>query len=145
MTRCLSRCWRRSPSWRRKLARRRKPARLQQAARRLALASPVAVAIAVELLKSPDAAIQLRAAFGILNRAGIETAVKSSSLVVGETTLTVRPASELSTMTLQLSPQTAAAELLRRRAARIGLLAFTQYTFPGYVADPVARAYRRCA
>ena len=56
---------------------------LQQAARRLALASPVAVAIAVELLKSPDAAIQLRAAFGILDRAGIETAAKSSSEVSG--------------------------------------------------------------
>lgn len=39
--------------------------------------------------------------------------------------------------TSQLLPQVAAAELLRRRAARVGLLAFTQYTFARYQADPV--------
>lgn len=37
---------------------------------------------------------------------------------------------------LQLSPQEAAAELLQRRKARAGLLAFTQYTNPAYVAAP---------
>lgn len=37
---------------------------------------------------------------------------------------------------LQLSPQAAAAELLARRQARAGLLAFTQYTNPAYVAAP---------
>ena len=37
---------------------------------------------------------------------------------------------------LQLSPQAAAAELLARRKARVGLLAFTQYTNPTYVAAP---------
>ena len=48
----------------------------QQAAERLALASPVAVATAVGELRSDDPAIRLRAAFGILDRAGIETAPK---------------------------------------------------------------------
>jgi len=37
---------------------------------------------------------------------------------------------------LQLSPQEAAAELLLRRKARAGLLAFTEYTNPAYVAAP---------
>lgn len=37
---------------------------------------------------------------------------------------------------LQLSPQEAAAELLKRRQARAGLLPFTQYTNPAYVAAP---------
>lgn len=37
---------------------------------------------------------------------------------------------------LQLSPQEAAAELLLRRKARAGLLPFTQYTNPAYVAAP---------
>lgn len=37
---------------------------------------------------------------------------------------------------LQLSPQAAAAELLARRRARTGLLAFTQYTNPTYEAAP---------
>lgn len=37
---------------------------------------------------------------------------------------------------LQLSRQAAAAELLARRQARTGLLAFTQYTNPAYVAAP---------
>lgn len=35
-----------------------------------------------------------------------------------------------------LSPQAAAAELLARRRARDGLIAFTEYTFPGYRAAP---------
>lgn len=48
----------------------------QQAAERLALASPVAVTTAITELRSEDATIRLRAAFGILDRAGIETAPK---------------------------------------------------------------------
>lgn len=36
----------------------------------------------------------------------------------------------------QLSPQEAAAELLRRRRGREGLIAFTEYTFPGYRPAP---------
>ena len=36
----------------------------------------------------------------------------------------------------KLQPQAAATELLRRRAARADLLAFTRYTYPSYRADP---------
>lgn len=50
----------------------------QQAAERLALAAPIAVATAISELRSEDAGIRLRAAFGILDRAGIETAPKST-------------------------------------------------------------------
>ncbi len=39
-------------------------------------------------------------------------------------------------MTLHLSQQAAAQELLARRKARVGLLAFTEYTNPAYVAAP---------
>lgn len=39
----------------------------------------------------------------------------------------------------QLSPQAAAAELLARRNARRSLLAFTRYTYPQYIVDPVHR------
>lgn len=39
-------------------------------------------------------------------------------------------------MNSRVSPQQAAAELLRRRQARNGLLPFTQYTYPQYQADP---------
>ena len=56
---------------------------LAQAGERLALASPVAVARAIEQLQSTDAAIVLRAAFGILDRAGVETAAKSSQEIGG--------------------------------------------------------------
>ena len=51
---------------------------LQQAAERLALASPVAAAKAIALLAAADQRVQLQAAFGILDRAGMETASKSS-------------------------------------------------------------------
>ena len=54
------------------------------AAKRLALASPVAVARAISMLHDADSNVVLRAAFGILDRAGVETAAKSSS----ETTTT---------------------------------------------------------
>ena len=46
----------------------------QQAAERLALAAPVAVATAIREMQSEDPAVRLRAAFGILDRAGLETA-----------------------------------------------------------------------
>lgn len=39
-------------------------------------------------------------------------------------------------MSLQLSPQAAATELLARRKARAGLIEFTKYTNPAYVAAP---------
>lgn len=52
---------------------------LQDAAERLALAAPIAVAKATALMASADEAIVLRAAFGILDRAGVETATKSST------------------------------------------------------------------
>lgn len=50
----------------------------QQAAERLALAAPIAVATAIREMQSEDPAVRLRAAFGILDRAGIETAPKSA-------------------------------------------------------------------
>lgn len=56
---------------------------LAQAAERLALASPVAVARAIAMLQSDDEQVVLRAAFGILDRAGVETAVKIRQEVVG--------------------------------------------------------------
>lgn len=49
---------------------------LAQAAERLALASPVAVAKAIQMMQSLDDQVALRAAFGILDRAGLETAAK---------------------------------------------------------------------
>jgi len=52
---------------------------LNEAAEGLALASPDAVAKLVERLNSFDEGIILRAATAILDRAGIETAAKSSS------------------------------------------------------------------
>ena len=51
---------------------------LQDAAERLALASPVAVGKVISLLASQDESILLRAAFGILDRAGLETATKGT-------------------------------------------------------------------
>lgn len=56
---------------------------LSEAARRLALASPAAVARAIAMLQSGDEQVVLRAAFGILDRAGVETAVKSKQEVTG--------------------------------------------------------------
>lgn len=56
---------------------------LAQAAERLALASPVAVARAIALLQSEDDRVVLSAAFGILDRAGVETAVKMKQDVAG--------------------------------------------------------------
>ncbi len=54
---------------------------LSEAAENLALASPAAVAAAVRLLMSADEAVRLRAAFGILDRAGVETANKGSATI----------------------------------------------------------------
>ena len=56
---------------------------LKAAAKRLALASPVAVGKLITLLNSPDENIVYRAATGILDRAGVETAVKASTEVSG--------------------------------------------------------------
>ena len=49
---------------------------LAEAAERLALASPAAVSRIIQRLNSEDESIILRAAFGILDRAGVETATK---------------------------------------------------------------------
>ena len=51
---------------------------LQGAAESLALAAPAAVAKAVGLMDSQDDRVALSAAFGILDRAGVETAGKST-------------------------------------------------------------------
>ena len=50
---------------------------LAQAAERLALAAPVAVGRAIQMMNSLDEQVVLRASFGILDRAGMETATKS--------------------------------------------------------------------
>ena len=52
---------------------------LRQAAERMALASPIAAAKVIEQLAAADPAIVLRAAFGILDRGGLETANKASA------------------------------------------------------------------
>lgn len=57
---------------------------LQSAAERLALASPVAVGRLIALMQDPESAIVLRAALGILDRAGVETAQKASSEISGK-------------------------------------------------------------
>lgn len=54
---------------------------LRESAELLALASPEAVNVAIRLLSGEDPYVQLRAAFGILDRAGVETAVKGSAVV----------------------------------------------------------------
>lgn len=53
---------------------------LALAAERLALASPVAVAKAITLMSSADEQIAIRAAFGILDRAGAATATKATTV-----------------------------------------------------------------
>jgi hypothetical protein len=55
---------------------------LAQAAERLALASPVAAAKVIELLGAGDERVRLQAAFGILDRAGQETASKGPQSAV---------------------------------------------------------------
>jgi len=59
---------------------------LQEAAEKLALAAPIAAARATLLLGSNDENVRLRAAFGILDRAGMETASKGSMAVAGDVT-----------------------------------------------------------
>jgi hypothetical protein len=49
---------------------------LQEAAEKLMLASPAAAGKAIALMLSDDDAVALRAAFGVLDRAGVETAPK---------------------------------------------------------------------
>lgn len=58
----------------------------QAAAERLALAAPVAVATAIQELRNEDPTVRLRAAFGILDRAGKETAPQG----VVDTTAVIR-------------------------------------------------------
>lgn len=53
--------------------------RLKNAAERLAFASPDAVEQAVEKLTHADPNVSLKAAFGILDRAGVDTAVKGAA------------------------------------------------------------------
>lgn len=57
---------------------------LNSAAERLALAAPVAVGRLIALMQDPESAIVLRAALGILDRAGVETAQKGSTNLSGE-------------------------------------------------------------
>lgn len=52
---------------------------LKRAAERLALASPTAAIKLIDRLDNADDGIVLRAAFGILDRAGVDTAVKSAT------------------------------------------------------------------
>jgi len=54
---------------------------LESSAERLALSSPVAVAELAKLLKDSDPRVRLRAAVSILDRAGVETAVKQGGEV----------------------------------------------------------------
>lgn len=56
---------------------------LSDAALSLAISAPEAVKTAIHLMGSLDDTISLRAAFGILDRAGVETATKQSSEVSG--------------------------------------------------------------
>lgn len=51
---------------------------LASAAEKLALASPEAVVVAIQRMTSGDENVALRAAFGILDRAGVETAPKQA-------------------------------------------------------------------
>jgi hypothetical protein len=51
---------------------------LAEAAEKLALASPAAVGVAIRRMTSNDDNVALRAAFGILDRAGVETAPKQA-------------------------------------------------------------------
>lgn len=62
---------------------------LQSAAERLALASPVAVGRLIALMQDPESGIVLRAALGILDRAGVETAQKGSNEQSGAVNLVV--------------------------------------------------------
>ncbi len=51
---------------------------LREAARLMAMASPAAVGVAIKRMASGDENVSLRAAFGLLDRADKETAIKSS-------------------------------------------------------------------
>ena len=55
------------------------------------LSSPAAVARVIELMESKDDAVALKAAFGLLDRAGMETAVKSSTSIEGEIPIITAP------------------------------------------------------
>lgn len=61
------------------------------AAATMQLSSPSAVIRAVELMQSKDDAVALKAAFGLLDRAGMETAIKSSTALEGEIPIVTAP------------------------------------------------------
>lgn len=61
------------------------------AAGTMQLSSPAAVARVIELMESKDDAVALKAAFGLLDRAGMETAVKSSTSIEGEIPIITAP------------------------------------------------------
>lgn len=61
------------------------------AAATMQLSSPGAVARAVELMQSKDDAVALKAAFGLLDRAGMETAIKSSTALEGDIPIVTAP------------------------------------------------------
>lgn len=71
---CLEAVWKLAKDWKDSRAVRA----LREAAERLALASPLAALTATKLLQADDDRLKLTAAFGILDRAGMETATKSS-------------------------------------------------------------------
>ena len=57
---------------------------MSAAATNMQLASPLAVRRAISLMDSLDEAVSLRAAFGLLDRAGIETAAKNTTNLEGD-------------------------------------------------------------
>lgn len=61
------------------------------AAGTMQLSSPAAVARVIELMLSKDDAVALKAAFGLLDRAGMETAIKSTTAVEGEIPIITAP------------------------------------------------------
>ena len=64
---------------------------LENAVYKLTVSTETAVNRAIELISSLDEAIALRAAFGLLDRADIKTAAKSSATIEGEIPIAVVP------------------------------------------------------
>jgi hypothetical protein len=71
---CLADVWKLAQEWKDSRAVRA----LREAAERMALASPLAALTATKLLQADDDRLKLQAAFGILDRAGMETASKAA-------------------------------------------------------------------
>lgn len=74
---------------------------LAGAAKALALASPSAVARLVAMLTSPEDAVVVRSAVAILDRAGMETAVKQQHELAGKAGQPVEVKHDLSKLTLE--------------------------------------------